>query len=245
MICLFLLILMTSFEVTHTAIYYDVKPQEEGQKNIALTFDDGPHGTLTPLLLDVLRDRNAKATFFVMGVKVANHKAVLERAHAEGHEIANHVWDHPVLTKITRADVIDQLSRTNEALKETLGIIPKIMRPPYGNTNGKLNEFIQKKGNVSVVMWSLDTLDWLRPDPKKIVSFTVRKVRIGDIILCHDIHPGTIEVKPTTTMTKIFLFACDGRRRCSSLLHMNYFHHLFVCLSIHPQHMGWNQYTFL
>ena len=226
---------MTSFEVTHTAIYF-VKPQEEGQKNIALTFDDGPHGTLTPLLLDVLRDRNAKATFFVMGVKVAKHKAVLERAHAEGHEIANHVWDHPVLTKITRADVIDQLSRTNEALKETLGIIPKIMRPPYGNTNGKLNEFIQKKGNVSVVMWSLDTLDWLRPDPKKIVNFTVRKVKIGDIILCHDIHPGTIEVKPTTTITTfslsmpVSIHLSDERRRCSSLFHMNYFHHLFVCL---------------
>ena len=200
------MISLASIAVTHAAIY-SVKSQEEGQKNIALTFDDGPHGTLTPLLLDVLKVRNAKATFFVMGVKVANHKTVLERAHAEGHEIANHVWDHPVLTKITRNDVIDQLSRTNEAIKNTLGIIPKIMRPPYGNTNGKLNEFIQKKGNASVIMWSLDTLDWLRPDPKKIVTFTVKKAKIGDIILCHDIHPGTIEVKLTTTDTAILLTA--------------------------------------
>ena len=204
--CLFLLISLASFVVTHAAIYF-VKPQEEGQKNIALTFDDGPHGTLTPLLLDVLKERNAKATFFVMGVKVAKHKAVLERAHAEGHEIANHVWDHPVLTKITRNDVIDQLSRTNEAIKNTLGIIPKIMRPPYGNTNVKLNEFIQKTGNATVVMWSLDTLDWLRPDPKKIVNFTVRKAKIGDIILCHDIHPSTIEVTLTTTDATILLSA--------------------------------------
>ena len=189
---------MALFAVSYTAIYF-VKPQEEGQKNIALPFDDGPHGTLTPLLLDILRDHNAKATFFVMGVKVLKHKEVLERAHAEGHEIANHVWDHPVLTKITLAAVVDQLSRTNDVIRNTLGIIPKIMRPPYGNTNGRLNDFIQKKGNVSVVMWSLDTLDWQRPDPKKIVNFTVRKVVIGDIILCHDIHPGTIKVKPITT----------------------------------------------
>jgi peptidoglycan/xylan/chitin deacetylase (PgdA/CDA1 family) len=207
-VCLFLLIMIASVTVTDTAnvAIYSVKSQEEGGKKVALTFDDGPHGTLTPLLLDVLRDRKAKATFFVMGVKVALHKAVLERAQAEGHEIANHVWDHPVLTKMKLADVIDQISRTNEAIKDALGIIPKVMRPPYGNTNVRLNEFIQNKGNLSVVMWSFDTLDWQRPDPQKIVDVTVKKVRTGDIILCHDIHPGTIKVTLTTkTDTSIFL----------------------------------------
>lgn len=174
---------------------YSVKSQEEGKNNIALTFDDGPHATLTPLLLDALKEKDAKATFFVMGVKVLKHRTVLERAVAEGHEIANHVWNHPVLTSITFDSVYDQLLRTNDAIKSVLNIVPTTMRPPYGNTNAKLNSYIQEKGNMSVIMWSLDTLDWKRPDPKKIVDLAVKRVKTGDIILCHDIHPGTIKVR--------------------------------------------------
>ena len=123
---------------------YSVKLKEEGQQMIALTFDDGPHGTLTPLLLDALKEKNAKATFFVMGIKIATHKSIIERAIAEGHEIANHVWNHPVLTKISKEAVFDQLIRTNVAIKEVLNIEPKVMRPPYGNTNGKLNALDRK-----------------------------------------------------------------------------------------------------
>lgn len=174
---------------------YSVKSQEEGKNYIALTFDDGPHAILTPRLLDALKEKGAKATFFVMGVKVLKHKTVLQRAIAEGHEIANHVWNHPVLTKITYDSVYDQLWRTNDAIKSVLSIVPKTMRPPYGNTNAKLNSYIQQKGNMSVIMWSVDTLDWKRPEPKHIVELAVKRVKTGDIILCHDIHPGTIEVK--------------------------------------------------
>ena len=173
---------------------YSVKLKEDGQQMIALTFDDGPHGTLTPLLLDTLKEKGAKATFFVMGIKIAKHKSIIERAIAEGHEIANHVWNHPVLTKISKEAVFDQLLRTNLAIKEVLNVEPKTMRPPYGNQNGKLNAFIQDKGNLTVIMWSLDTLDWKRPPPQQIIDLTVSKAKSGDIILCHDIHPGTIEV---------------------------------------------------
>ena len=173
---------------------YSVKLKEDGQQMIALTFDDGPHGTLTPLLLDTLKEKGAKATFFVMGIKIAKHKSIIERAIAEGHEIANHVWNHPVLTKISKEAVFDQLLRTNLAIKEVLNVEPKTMRPPYGNQNGKLNAFIQDRGNLSVIMWSLDTLDWKRPPPQQIIDLTVSKAKYGDIILCHDIHPGTIEV---------------------------------------------------
>ena len=171
-----------------------VRSQEEGQKLIALTFDDGPHGTLTPQLLDILKTKNAKATFFVMGIKVEKHKGIIERAQSEGHEIANHVWDHPVLTKISFDRVYDQLLRTNNVIQSILSVAPKTMRPPYGNTNPKLNKYIEEKGNLSVIMWSLDTQDWKRPEPQTIIDLTMKKVKVGDIILCHDIHPGTIKV---------------------------------------------------
>lgn len=189
-----LFLLLPCVLATNKAIY-SVESQEDGKQNIALTFDDGPHGTLTPMLLTALQGLDAKVTFFIMGVKVVKHEAILRRAAAEGHEIANHVWNHPVLTKISYDEVYNQLVTTNEAIRSVLNVVPSIMRPPYGNTNAKLNEFIQNKGNLSVIMWSLDTLDWKRPNPQKIVDLVLTKAKAGDIILCHDIHPGTIQVR--------------------------------------------------
>jgi peptidoglycan-N-acetylglucosamine deacetylase len=190
----FLFLLQPCVLASNNAIY-SVQSQEEGKQNIALTFDDGPHGTLTPMLLNALMGLNAKVTFFVMGVKVVKHEAILKKAVADGHEIANHVWNHPVLTKISFDEVYNQLLTTNEAIRSVLNVVPTIMRPPYGNTNAKLNEYIQNKGNLSVIMWSLDTLDWRRPNPQKIIDLVLTKAKAGDIILCHDIHPGTIQVR--------------------------------------------------
>ena len=125
--------------------YYSVKQQNDA-KNIALTFDDGPHQILSPRLLDSLKARNAKATFFVMGVKAIIHPNILARMQTEGHEVANHVWDHPVLSKLPFDQVHEQISSTNEAIKKASGQVPKVMRPPYGNTNPKLNKQIATKG---------------------------------------------------------------------------------------------------
>jgi len=175
---------------------YSIDSQLNNTKKIALTFDDGPHGTLTPLLLDVMKSKNAKVTFFAMGIKVAKHPLILKRAMAEGHEIANHIWDHKVLSKIPIESVYEQLQKTNTAIKKILNIEPKIMRPPYGNSNARLNNLIQNKGNLSVVMWSLDTDDWKRPKADVLIDYTMSKVASGDIILCHDIHPTTIKAMP-------------------------------------------------
>ena len=220
----FLAILVIIGSVVSNNAIYSVKLPEDSPQMIALTFDDGPHGTLTPKLLDILKEKKASATFFIMGVKVAKHKSIIERAITEGHEIANHVWNHPVLTKISKEAVFDQLFRTNMAIKEILGLEPKTMRPPYGNTNGKLNAFIQEKGNLSVIMWSLDTLDWKKPPPQQIVDFTVKKVKTGDIILCHDIHPGTIEVPTSNCMIVQSL-------SLSLPLYLSLFHSLSLSLS--------------
>ena len=84
----------------HSAHKKKVPADADGTKYMALTFDDGPHQTLTPRLLDILKEKKAKATFYVMGVKVAIHPEIVARAALEGHEIGNHVYDHPVLTKI-------------------------------------------------------------------------------------------------------------------------------------------------
>lgn len=164
---------------------------------VALTFDDGPHQILTPRLLDILKVKNVSATFFVMGIKVNMHPDIIKRQYEEGHEIGNHVWNHPVLSRLKYEDVTYQLQITNSAiLNATKDYVPKVMRVPYGNSNPKLNDFIRRSENLTSIMWSLDTNDWKRPKPQEIVSKTLQRIKSGDIILCHDIHPGTIEAMP-------------------------------------------------
>lgn len=165
-------------------------------KYLALTFDDGPHELLTPDLLDQLKKTNTKVTFFVMGVKAVIHPNILKRAHQEGHEIANHVWDHPVLSKIPWQEVDRQLKATSDAIYNATSAHPKVMRPPYGNTNNKLSRHISSDVQYPVIMWSLDTQDWRRPGSNEIVKRVLDKAEDGTVILCHDIHPGTIEAIP-------------------------------------------------
>lgn len=191
------------------SIYYDTKlPKDAEKKYVALTFDDGPHQHLTPRLLDILKEKNgAKATFYVMGVKAIIHPEILARAVEEGSEVANHVWDHPVLTKINKEELNSQLSRTTDAIKNAVSSVddkhkvmnngaPRTMRPPYGLTNKKNNADIFEKHNMDVVIWSLDTVDWKFPKPDELVKGVMKKVKNGDIILCHDIHANTIESMP-------------------------------------------------
>jgi peptidoglycan/xylan/chitin deacetylase (PgdA/CDA1 family) len=168
----------------------------QGQKYVALTFDDGPHQVLTPRLMDILKKSNSKATFYVMGVKAALHPYILERAVSEGHEVANHVWDHPVLTKINPKELASQLSRTSEAIRAATSQDPKTMRPPYGLTNRRNNDMIYGQKGMTVIQWSIDTIDWQHPKPEVIVERVMSKVKNGDILLCHDIHANTINAMP-------------------------------------------------
>lgn len=172
--------------------------EEAANKDIALTFDDGPHGTLTPILLDALKARNAHATFFVMGVKIdmEGHPEILHRMVQEGHEIGNHVWNHPVMSKLYAEQIHEQLHRTNDAIKQYTNYSPTIMRPPYGNTNRKTDNYISNVEGFDVILWSLDTIDWKRPKPEDIVKRVVDNIKPGEILLCHDIHPGTVEAIP-------------------------------------------------
>lgn len=137
-------------------------------KYVALTFDDGPHKVLTPRLLDALKNTKAKVTFFVMGIKVGMHPQILRRAISEGHEVANHAWNHPVLAKLPWEDVKQQLRSTSLRIANLTDVLPNVMRPPYGNTNRKLNDRIYKELGLPVIMWSLDTLDWQRPGVEKV-----------------------------------------------------------------------------
>lgn len=163
---------------------------------VALTFDDGPSRHLTPQLLDILKERDVRATFFVVGRRVAAHPEILERIAGEGHEIGNHTWDHPSLEKLSPESVREQLERTNQVIRAVVGSYPVVMRPPYGRTNDLLNRRIWDDFGLKVILWSVDSSDWRHRDMDLVRWEILEGAQAGAIVLSHDTQPSTIAAMP-------------------------------------------------
>ena len=170
---------------------YKTYIKKRTRKAVALTFDDGPSPKTTPVALDLLKKYNAKGTFFMVGHAVEGNEDIIKRVIAEGHQIGNHSWDHPVLTKISLEKAKSQINDTTAALKKASGLDVHIMRPPYGAINGA----IQAAVDQSFILWDVDTLDWKNRNTASIMK-EVRKAQAGSIILMHDIHQTTIDALP-------------------------------------------------
>ncbi|MFG6192347.1 polysaccharide deacetylase family protein [Nonomuraea sp. JJY05] len=160
-------------------------------KCVALTFDDGP-GPYTDTLLAYLAAYHAHATFFVVGGNVVTYPGVLRRTVAAGHEIGNHTWSHPDLTRLSPARVRSQLGRTDQAIRAVAGVVPGLVRPPYG----ALNATVRRQTGRPMVLWSVDTLDWRFRSSATVARRALRSVRPGSVILFHDIHPTTVRAIP-------------------------------------------------
>jgi len=168
------------------------------QPYIAMTFDDGPSAALTPRLLDILKQRNIKATFFLIGQNAAANPDIVRRILADGHEIGNHSWTHPQLSKLSDDGVTTEISKTQDAIKEASGFTPTILRPPYGAITARQREWIESRFGLSIILWSVDPFDWKRPGASVITQRILSQVRPGAIILSHDIHKQTIDAMPAT-----------------------------------------------
>ncbi|MCP2251115.1 Peptidoglycan/xylan/chitin deacetylase, PgdA/CDA1 family [Lentzea aerocolonigenes] len=160
-------------------------------KCVALTFDDGP-GPFTAQLLDTLAQHDARATFFVVGQNATYNAALVRRVAEAGHEIGNHSWSHPDLTKQTEEQIREQLSRTEQAVKTATGHAPTLVRPPYGAMNDK----VRANAGKPLVLWSVDTEDWKFHDSAKVAQTVISTVKPGDIVLIHDIHQTSVAAVP-------------------------------------------------
>lgn len=167
------------------------QPLDPSKPMIALTFDDGP-GKHTSRLLDAFAAHGGKGTFFVIGNILENRSDVLNRMVAEGHEIGGHSWDHRQLTKLSTADLNNQLVGTRAKIHELTGVDATLLRPPYGSYNSQLKNMCKDRGIV-MVNWSLDTLDWKYKDADRLYHTILDEVQDGDIILCHDLHGSTVD----------------------------------------------------
>ena len=168
------------------------------QPYIAMTFDDGPSSENTPRLLEMLKQRNIKATFFLIGENAAANPDLVRRILAEGHEIGNHSWTHPQLSKLSDDRVTAEITKTQDAIKDASGYTPTLLRPPYGAITARQREWIENQFGLNIILWSVDPLDWKRPGASVITQRILSQVRPGAIILSHDIHKQTIDAMPAT-----------------------------------------------
>lgn len=153
-------------------------------KTIAITFDDGPDEMYTPQVLDVLRDYNVPATFFLIGQRSQLYPGVVERIMAEGHVVANHSWSHPRLPEVSAQEVRREMQLTEDMLAEITGLRTALMRPPYGAISKEVLTELQAL-DYKVINWTADSVDWRDQTVEQIMANTLPDVKNGGILLFH------------------------------------------------------------
>lgn len=158
----------------------------DGQgRSMFLTFDDGPDPRYTPGILSTLRTYDVRATFFVCGEMAVDNKDLLRQMADDGHLIGNHTWTHPLLPKMSRSAMREEIERTCEVVEEAVGEPPAWFRAPYGAWNRNAFQLGADLG-MEPLAWTVDTLDWTEPGTGTII----RRVRAGAgpgvVVLSHD-----------------------------------------------------------
>ncbi|MEE0959773.1 MAG: polysaccharide deacetylase family protein [Lachnospiraceae bacterium] len=158
------------------------------EKFVAITFDDGPNRSTTEKLLDGLKQRDVKATFFVIGENIEGNEDIIRRMKEEGHEIGNHTYTHCDLSRVSRDCALKEIDKTNELIYKITGEMPQYIRPPFGNTSDRIF-YIEE---MTVVLWQVDPMDWNTNNADKVVNLVVKNVKPNDIILLHDIYDSSV-----------------------------------------------------
>jgi peptidoglycan/xylan/chitin deacetylase (PgdA/CDA1 family) len=167
--------------------------EDTKQKKVALTFDDGPHPTYTKELLDGLKKRGVKATFFVVGEQVESCPKIIRRMYRQGHLIGNHTYHHVQLNVMSEEQACSEVLDTNAAIREITGEEPMYLRPPYGEWEKTLEGTV----NMIPVLWDVDSLDWTTDNVDEIVQRVLNEVEDGDVILMHDYYESSVRAALT------------------------------------------------
>ncbi len=156
---------------------------------IALTFDDGPYPEVTAAILDALEQYGVRATFFVLGSRVKGQEEMLKRMEELGCEIGNHTWSHADLTGLSAAQCISEIEKTNEEFKRVLGHGAAVVRPPFGHYNSTVRNLVP----YPLILWTVDTGDWQKQNPRQLARSVVEQAKEGCVILMHDQQTSTAE----------------------------------------------------
>ncbi|MGW9594570.1 polysaccharide deacetylase family protein [Streptomyces chartreusis] len=164
-------------------------------KCVALTFDAGP-SEHSARLLDILKEKDVPATFFLLGKRhIEKYPELVERMADEGHEVANHTWDHKRLTELEPDEIRDEIERPNKAIERIVGRRPTLMRPPQGRTDDTVHDICRELG-MSEILWSVTAKDYKTDDSELIAQRVLDQTERDGIILLHDIYDGTVPAVP-------------------------------------------------
>lgn len=164
-------------------------------KQLALTFDDGPHANFTPQLLDLLKQLDVKATFFITGKMAEKYPDLVKRIAAEGHTVGNHTFSHVTLTKIPFEEAVIEYRANNDLLQRLIGKRVRFCRPPGGDYDEDVIR-AATACNLTTVLWTDDPGDYANPGTQVLAKRTLSKLSNGGIILLHDGGPETLKLVP-------------------------------------------------
>jgi len=163
--------------------------KENSDMKIAMTFDDGPHGTKTSEILDILKKHSVPATFFVIGENVEKYPDIIKREIAEGHEIGNHTYTHFAISDSNISGMAEEILKAENSVYEIAEYRPKLFRPPEGRCNENIAS-VAASLDYSVILWNIDTRDWAHTSRDSMVSMVLNNIESGDIVLFHDSVSG-------------------------------------------------------
>lgn len=164
-------------------------------KEIALTFDDGPHAVYTLKLLQILKQLHTPATFFVVGKQVEKYPTLVQLEVIEGHEVGDHTYDHVNLTELTPDLVEYEIDRCDRVIKSVTGSSVRFIRPPGGDYNQTVLSAASRRGYVTA-LWTDDPGDWARIPGSVILQRSLDRLENGAILLLHDGIPETLDILP-------------------------------------------------
>lgn len=167
----------------------ETKETDAAGKKVALTFDDGPSPIWTEKLLEGLKERNVKVTFFVTGVNVEAYPELVKKMKEDGHLIGNHSYSHIQLTAVHHDKAIEEINKTNEAIYNCIGEYPEFIRPPFGS----ITKAMEKEVDMMLVLWNIDPLDWCKSSANCITRSVVEDVEDHGIILLHDQYESSVQ----------------------------------------------------
>ncbi|HKH63001.1 MAG TPA: polysaccharide deacetylase family protein [Flavitalea sp.] len=166
------------------------------EKIIALSFDDGPVHEYTPHVLEILKEEKVPAAFFCIGKRIVENENLFRQIHMEGHVIGNHSYSHTPLFDMMPSDrMLEDVQKTDEAIKKSIGLHPKLFRPPYGVTTPAMKK-VMNRGGYTAIGWNIRSLDTIARNDKQLLNKLIRLLRPGAVILLHDTQKITLSILP-------------------------------------------------
>lgn len=186
-----------SYNVRSNFYVKTISSAKTPQKQIAISFDDGPTKDYTPQILQILKEHEVKAAFFCIGKRIKENEQLLQQVHEEGHIIGNHSYSHDLWFDLFSSKKMhEDLEMMNAVTEKAIGKKPKLFRPPYGVTNPNLKKAIQQ-GRYVTIGWNIRSMDTVIKDAQKLLTKVTDSLKPGAVVLFHDTSKSTLEILST------------------------------------------------